>query len=85
MARRLILSYFTVHLRLLTQLIPPALPLENIPKSLIFECFQGVCKETIDMKWVKENPANIYLLKVNERNTRKRSEICSNLAIKTPE
>ena len=54
MARRLILSYFTVHLRLLTQFIPPALPLENIPKSLIFECFQGVCKETIDMKWVKE-------------------------------
>ena len=29
-------------------------------------------------------PANIYLLKVNRRNTRKRCEICSKLAIKTP-
>ena len=31
------------------------------------------------------NPAGIYLLKVNNRNTRARSEICSNLTIKTPE
>ena len=30
-------------------------------------------------------PANIYLLKVNNRNTRKRCEICSKLTIKTPE
>ena len=30
-------------------------------------------------------PANIYLLKVNNRNTRKRSEICSKVTIKTPE
>ena len=37
------------------------------------------------MKWVKENPANIYLLKVNERNTRKGGEICSKLTIKIPE
>ena len=29
-------------------------------------------------------PANIYLFKVNNRNTRKRCEICSKLA-KTPE
>ena len=28
-------------------------------------------------------PANIYLLKVNNRNTRKRCEICSKLTIKT--
>ena len=28
-------------------------------------------------------PANIYLLKVNSRNTRKRREICSKLTIKT--
>ena len=27
----------------------------------------------------------IYLLKVNDKNTRKRSEICSKLTIKTPE
>ena len=31
------------------------------------------------------NPANIYLFKVNNRNTRKRYEICSKLTIKTPE
>ena len=30
-------------------------------------------------------PAGIYLLKVNNRNTRARSEICSKLTIKTPE
>ena len=30
-------------------------------------------------------PAGIYLLKVNNRNTRTWSEICSKLAIKTPE
>ena len=29
--------------------------------------------------------ANIYLLKVNNKNTRKRCEICSKLTIKTPE
>ena len=29
-------------------------------------------------------PANIYLFKVNNRNTRKRCEICSKLTIKTP-
>ena len=31
------------------------------------------------------HPAGIYLLKVNNRNTRKRCEICSKLTIKTPE
>ena len=30
-------------------------------------------------------PVGIYLLKVNNRNTRSRSEICSKLTIKTPE
>ena len=30
-------------------------------------------------------PAGIYLLKVNDRNTRTRCEICSKLTIKTPE
>ena len=29
--------------------------------------------------------ANIFLFKVNNRNTRKRCEICSKLTIKTPE
>ena len=35
----------------------------------------GECNDTI----------NIYLLKVNNKNTRKGSEICSKLTIKTPE
>ena len=30
-------------------------------------------------------PANIYLFKVNNKNIRKRYEICSKLTIKTPE
>ena len=30
-------------------------------------------------------PAGIYLLKVNNRNTKTRCEICLNLTIKTPE
>ena len=30
-----------------------------------------------------KNPAGIYLLKVNNRNTRTRCELCSNLTIKT--
>ena len=33
----------------------------------------------------KHYPANIYLLKFNNRNTGKRSEICSKLTIKTKE
>ena len=32
-----------------------------------------------------DNPAGIYLLKVNNRNTRTRCVICSKLTIKTPE
>ena len=31
------------------------------------------------------NPLDIYLLKVNNRNTKARCEICSKLTIKTPE
>ena len=31
------------------------------------------------------DPANIYLFKVNNRNTRKKCEICHKLTIKTPE
>ena len=32
-----------------------------------------------------QNPANIYLFKVNNSSTRQRSEIFSKLTIKTPE
>ena len=37
-----------------------------------------------DSKNKRWSPVNIYLFKVNNRNTRKRCEICSNLTIKTP-
>ena len=33
---------------------------------------------------MRQLTAGIYLLKVNNRNTRTRSEICSKLTIKTP-
>ena len=33
----------------------------------------------------KNSPVNIYLLKANNGNTRKRCEICSKITIKTPE
>ena len=33
----------------------------------------------------RKNPAGIYLLKVSNRNTRIKCEICSKLTIKTPE
>ena len=36
------------------------------------------------LKW-KAYPAGIHLLKVNNRNTRTRCEICSKLTIKAPE
>ena len=36
-------------------------------------------------KQMRLSPANISLLKVNNRNTKTRCEICSKLAIKTPE
>ena len=40
---------------------------------------------TLEMFLKTNNPASIYLLKINYRNARKRSEICSKLIIKTPE
>ena len=70
-----------------------SIPHENIRKPLVFLCFPGVSKDTSGMKWVKKYqskkwlyklPANIYLYKVNNRNTRKRCEICSKLTIETP-
>ena len=35
--------------------------------------------------WGGRSPANIYLFKFNNRNTRKKCEMCSKLTIKTPE
>ena len=35
--------------------------------------------------WSRWDPTNIYMLKINNQNTRKRREICSKVTIKTPE
>ena len=45
------------------------------------------CDQSLQSKHRNEIlcPANIYLFKVNYRNTKKRCEICLQLAIKTPE
>ena len=39
----------------------------------------------MDKRFLSGKPADIYLLKVDNRNTRKRCEICSKLTIKTPD
>ena len=39
----------------------------------------------IDVANLTRNPGGMYLLKVNNRNSRTRCEICLNLTIKTPE
>ena len=52
------------------------------------ETSQMICKLT---EWFLYDgnkgymPANMYLFKVNNRNTKKKCEICSNLTIKIPE
>ena len=63
----------------------------SIPPESAF-CFRGYTKETLVSKlgqqskgFEKSFPANIYLFKVNNRNTRKRCEICLKLTIITQE
>ena len=46
--------------------------------------FLGILKTTLNM-FLSDVPGNILLLKVNNRDYRKRREICSKLAIRTPE
>ena len=41
--------------------------------------------DNIERNYFDYYPANVYLFKVNNRNTRNRCEICSKLIIKTPE
>ena len=58
--------------------------------SLTLDLFSlsGIPKPSIlikNIRQIKDNPAGIYLLKVNDRNTGTRCEICSKLTIKTPE
>ena len=44
----------------------------------VFVSVGSLCLESV-------NPVDIYMFKVNNRNSKARSEICSKLAIKTPE
>ena len=60
--------------------------LENRKKELAFIRFS--CIRASPVKFFENKTcftANIYLFKVNNRNTRKRCETCSKLTIKTPE
>ena len=49
--------------------------------GLIFDILQGSEYNSVDSCYL---PAGIYLLKVKNRNTSARCEICSKLTIKTP-
>ena len=63
----------------------------------LFALLKVLGKKTIEEDWIEQldiqyrnnfyawAPAGIYLLKVNNRNTRTRCEICSKSTIKTPE
>ena len=53
-----------------------------IEASVIKELNEGTEKSFGKLRFF---PVGIYLLKVNNRNTRTRCEICSKLTIKTPE
>ena len=50
----------------------------DINPNEVHNGFECLCKNGF-------SPVGIYLLKVNNRNTRTRCEICSKLTIKTPE
>ena len=52
---------------------------KKVRKSFINNAYDGVSN------FSRGNPAGIYLLKVNNRNTRTRCEIYSKLTVKIPE
>ena len=57
-----------------------------ISKSVYYYCMHqnNLCNNAFNL-FITNIPANIYMFKVNNRNTRKRYEICLELTIKTPE
>ena len=50
-----------------------------------FYCYYYQCLKYFSNNYRPNYPVSIYLLKVNNRKTRTKCEICSKLAIKTPE
>ena len=65
--------------------LPPKLMvgLQNLTFNHFFK--KGFCFWRSLVKMSRFDPANIYLFKVNNRNIRRRCEICSKLTIKIPE
>ena len=59
----------------------PGILLETLKIKLPRLILLKICQQ----EQLTNNPAIIYLLRVNNRNTRTRCEICSKLIIKTPE
>ena len=57
-----------------------------VVKGLIVKNSNHLFRNLISLAvyWLDLNPANIYLFKVNNRNTRKRCEIFSKLTVKIP-
>ena len=56
-----------------------------MPSICVYRPWLGRLGNNNSQSLVQCYPIDIYLLKVNNRNTRTRHEICSKLAIKTPE
>ena len=67
-------KHFQAPLQKFTQTTKPCLRLHEQPSHL---------NKKEDL--ARSFPAGIYLLKINNKNTRTRREICSKLTIKTPE
>ena len=75
-------SVTKIHIRKILQMLWKMFLIQSLyileKKILISKYKKQLCSKA-------NNPANIYLFKVNNRNTRKRCEIFSKLTIKTPE
>ena len=57
----------------------------SIKRNLNLKKMIGKLNESLNIPSKGSIPTGIYLLKVNNRNTKTRSEICSKLTIKIPE
>ena len=56
----------------------------NVARGFHFSYLATISGKQLGVR-ISVFPANIYLFKDNNRNSRKRCEICSKLTIKTPE
>ena len=82
-----------IHVRLLFCSIRVYIRLHYLPiflenQVIVFLCFLYFFRSVLSFEFdviSKYYPANIYLFKVNNRNSRKKCGICSKLTIKTPE